>query len=64
MTKEEFLKISSCAELRERKKELEGLKLDKEMRLHAMGLFPKVASTEEELFKTPPVKGKKREIGR
>ena len=55
--KAEFLKISSYAELMARRQEFEGVKLDKEMLEHASKLFPKVSTTKEELYKTPPDKG-------
>lgn len=57
MIKDEFLKISSYAEFMERRKEFEGVKLDKEMLEHASKLFPKVSNTKEELYETPPSKG-------
>lgn len=58
MTKrEELLRITSYEEFNKRRAEFKGIKMDKEIREHVAKLFPKVSSTTEELYKTPPNKG-------
>ena len=61
--KEEFLKIETYEEFDRRRAEFQGMKMDQETLGHAAKIFPKVSSTKEELFKTPPGSSKERIIG-
>ncbi len=61
--KEELLAIDNYAEFDKRRAEFRELPLDNEIIEHLSKLFPKLNLTYEELYKTPPIPGKKRVIG-
>lgn len=61
--KEKFLAIETYEEFDRNRKEFKNLAFDKEVLDHMSKIFPKPYGGKEELYKTPPGKGK-RIIGR